>query len=200
LPRSRRRPAPKRFRNPNIFINVPFDRRYESCYLALIAGLVAAGLKPASVLEYPADQPRLRLLFRRLQECAASIHDLSRQVGRFNMPFEAGLAKALQLSGRNHAVFFLESQRFRLSRTLSDAGQDAYIHHGRPFGVLRAVGSIFGPRDGALPFRALRRVYTRFVRRAVPTVRSEWGTLYDRRPFAELLFAARQIARDLDLP
>jgi hypothetical protein len=116
------------------------------------------------------------------------------------MPFEAGIAKALQLSGRQHAVFFLETKRFRLGRTLSDAGQDAYIHSGRPFGVLRAVATIFGPADRGLDLRALRRVYLLLVRRVVPAVRRNWGTLYDRAPFAELVFAARQIAKDLRLP
>ena len=197
MPRVRSRKR-RRLRNTNVFINVPFDRAYEPCYVALIAGLVAAGLTPASSLEYAADRDRLELVFRRLQRCGVSLHDFSRQRGRLNMPFEAGLAKALQLSGRHHSAYFLEAVPRRLLRTLSDAKQDAYIHHGRPLGVLRLVGSIFGRPSAPLRLTQLRRVH-KLVRRSVPSIRRKWRTLFDRAAFGELVFAAKQAAREATL-
>jgi hypothetical protein len=75
LTRGRGRPvSPRRLHNPNVFINVPFDSHYEKCYLALIAGLCGAGLKPCSVLELASDRDRLQLLFRRLAQCSSSLH------------------------------------------------------------------------------------------------------------------------------
>ena len=95
----------------DVFLNVPFDRRYESLYLALIAGLSGLGLTPRCVLEVPAGaRNRLERLFALLRSCGASIHDLSRvelspdapRCPRFNMPFELGLAAALAFSKRQH--------------------------------------------------------------------------------------------------
>lgn len=116
------------------------------------------------------------------------------------MPFEAGMAKALQLSGSGHAVFFLERKRYRLFETLSDAKQDAYAHGGRPDKVLAVVASIFTRPGYPVQPEQLRRIYWRLVRRVVPNVRRRWGKLYNRGAFGELTYAARSIARELGAP
>jgi hypothetical protein len=46
----------------DVFINVPFDTRYEALFLALIAGLVSLGLNPRSVVQIGASTDRLRRL------------------------------------------------------------------------------------------------------------------------------------------
>jgi hypothetical protein len=80
----------------DVFINVPFDAKYENTFLALIASLVGLGLNPRCVLEVPPGIDRLRRLYSLILSCPFSLHDLSRgQVGRtgpfrvprFNMPF-----------------------------------------------------------------------------------------------------------------
>lgn len=115
--------------NPkDVFLNVPFDRKYEPLYLALIAGLSGLGLTPRCVLEVPAGaRNRLERLFFLLRSCGASIHDLSRvelsreapRCPRFNMPFELGLAAALAFSQRQHQWFVFESRPYRLQKSLA---------------------------------------------------------------------------------
>src|SRR5688500_13444601 len=91
-------------RRRQVFLNLPFDdiRGYEDCFLAYVAGLLALGLVPRSVLEIPSGgRDRLTRIFRLMRECRYSIHDLSRielrggRYPRFNMPLEAGMATAL---------------------------------------------------------------------------------------------------------
>jgi len=86
----------------SVFLNCPFDSKYENLYLALIAGAAALGLKPRCVLEIPTTAARLTRLVDLISQCDYSIHDLSRvqlsgpapRCPRFNMPFELGLAVA----------------------------------------------------------------------------------------------------------
>ena len=94
----------------DVFLNVPFDRKYEPLLIALVAGLTAFGLAPRCVLEIPPREDRLRRLHDLLSTCQASVHDLSPvgiygsspRCARFNMPFELGLAVARSLSGARH--------------------------------------------------------------------------------------------------
>jgi hypothetical protein len=96
------RPTRKTARD--VFINVPFDSRYEPLYLALITGLVGLGLKSRCVVELSHERHRLERILDLIAACPFSIHDLSRvqlaatmrgfRVPRFNMPFELGLAVA----------------------------------------------------------------------------------------------------------
>jgi hypothetical protein len=115
-----------------VFLNVPFDRGYERLFVALISALVSIGRVPHCVLEIPEQGTgRLARTFRLIQDCPASLHDLSR-VGRpvrFNMPFELGLAVALSRMERRPKFIILESEQYRLQRTLSDLnGFDPGIH------------------------------------------------------------------------
>ncbi len=85
----------------DVFINVPFDTKYERLYLALVTGVVGLGLTPRCVVEVPHDRHRLERILALIGSCPFSIHDLSRvqlattkkgfRVPRFNMPFELGL-------------------------------------------------------------------------------------------------------------
>src|SRR3990172_584065 len=92
---------------PSVFINCPFDDGYERLFLALVSALTGLGLVPRSVLEVHGTTDRLRRLYGLIDQCEASVHDLSfvtlsanrPRVPRFNMPFELGLAAAVALSG-----------------------------------------------------------------------------------------------------
>src|SRR5436305_2057198 len=89
---------------------------------------------------------RLERIFRLMESCDASIHDLSRitlsgpqDVPRFNMPFELGMAYALAQKV-SHDFFVLEEKPFRLQASLSDLnGHDPHIHDSTPSGALRCV-------------------------------------------------------------
>src|SRR6266436_3362168 len=88
--------------NLRAFLNIPFDDKYESLFLAFIAGLSGVGLTPQTVLQIPGSHRRLDRLTKLISSCQYSFHDLSRveldskrpATPRFNMPFELGLAVA----------------------------------------------------------------------------------------------------------
>src|SRR3954453_3919281 len=96
------RPTPARIEPNSAFLNIPFDKEYESLYLAFIAGLSGFGLTPQTVLQIPGSHRRLDRLTKLISTCQYSFHDLSRvepdhrrpRTPRFNMPFELGLAVA----------------------------------------------------------------------------------------------------------
>src|ERR1700733_10892466 len=68
----------KRAERYSVFLNIPYDSAFENLYLAYIAGLSAFGLIPRATLEIPTSQRRLERILKLLQQCAYSIHDLSR--------------------------------------------------------------------------------------------------------------------------
>jgi len=86
-------------RERSVFLNIPYDAGFQRLY---IAGISAFGLVPRATLEIPTSERRLDRIIALIDECAYSIHDLSRVqldrkapiTPRFNMPFELGLAVA----------------------------------------------------------------------------------------------------------
>jgi hypothetical protein len=83
-----------------VFLNIPYDAKFERLYLAYIVGLIELGLKPRATLAIPGGTARLDRIIELIQSSAYSVHDLSRvqmdrtppPTPRFNMPFELGLA------------------------------------------------------------------------------------------------------------
>ena len=121
----------------SVFLNIPYDSAFENLYLAYIAGLSSFGLIPRATLEIPTSQRRLQRILKLIQECAYSIHDLSRvqldarapRVPRFNMPFELGLAVAQNARNRRETWYVCETVSHRIGKSLSDLnGTDVRIH------------------------------------------------------------------------
>ena len=136
-----------------VFINGPFDKRYEPLFVTQVGTLIFLGQQPHCVLEVnETGEGRLARIFDLMRSCRISIHDLSRSGNpvRFNMPFELGLACALKLlSPADHDVFVLDARPFRTDRTLSDyKGRDPLIHHGTSDGMLACVLDVFTPAAG----------------------------------------------------
>ncbi len=145
-------PSPSLRSRKDVFLNVPYDKRYENLYLAFIAGLCGFGLMPHATIEIPGSARRLDRILTLIRSCRYSFHDLSRvelsatppATPRFNMPFELGLAVAIaKMERRKHEWFVFESVRHRLNKSLSDlAGTDPYIHEGTSRGVLGALVNV----------------------------------------------------------
>jgi hypothetical protein len=181
---------------PSVFLNLPYDRKFERLFLAYIAGVSAFGMTPRATLEIPGSARRLDRIFELISSCPYSIHDLSRvqldratpATPRFNMPFELGLAVAHEKSGGQHAWFVFESLDRRIMKSLSDLnGTDVYIHRGRLHGVFAQLGNAFlrtAPRPSVPQMQAIYRA----LRGSVPGVLQETGsnTLFEARPFQEL--------------
>src|SRR5437763_1236726 len=118
-----------------VFINAPFDRAYEPLFITLVGTLVFLRQKPHCVLEVTeTGSGRLARILDLMRACQLSIHDLSRTgvPVRFNMPFELGLACAIQnASPTAYEIIVMDAKPYRLDRTLSDyKGRDPLIHGG----------------------------------------------------------------------
>jgi len=204
MPRARARVA--RRRSPSsrntAFLNVPYDRRYEDCYLAFVAGLCGFGLIPHATVEIPGGLRRLDRIFRLIRTCRYSFHDLSRveldrkppPTPRFNMPFELGLAVAVgKARRREHQWFIFESVRHRLNKSLSDLdGSDPYIHSANPRGVLHALTNALVRSRHRPKLRELENIYSD-LKRAAAVIKRDLRTpsLFEARAFSDLVIAAR---------
>src|SRR3990172_2297396 len=70
---------PARRAPSRVFVNAPYDGRYERLFVSLIAGLVALGRQPVcAVAAADAGEGRLRRILDLISKCDLSIHDLSR--------------------------------------------------------------------------------------------------------------------------
>jgi hypothetical protein len=184
----------------HVFINVPFDPSYEPLFVTLIGSLVFLGQKPHSVLEVREQgDGRLKRMLDLMRRCQLSMHDLSR-VGvpvRFNMPFELGLACALQLTTRHrYEVFVLDAKERRLDLTLSDyKGRDPLIHNGTCDGMIACLMDAFetGVPDATRRFR--RGVLS--LRQSAEVMKRELktNTLFRPLMFRRLVMGATEIAR-----
>lgn len=189
-----------------VFLNLPYDSKFENLFLAYICAAHAMGLVPRLTLEIPGGARRLDRVFGLVQQCAFSVHDLSRvqldrqrpKTPRFNMPFELGLAVAWGKSGQRHVWFVMEEISYRLAKSLSDLnGTDPYIHKGTVEGVFREMGNAFVRRRGAT-VPQMWMLY-REVRRQIPGILVRCGTrsVFEARAFEEISFAANVAARGI---
>jgi hypothetical protein len=184
-----------------VFVNAPFDERYEPLFITLIGVLVFLGQKPHCVLEVrEKGEGRLTRILDLIQTCRISIHDLSR-VGtpaRFNMPFELGLACTLKLLyPADYEVFVLDAKAYRLDKTLSDyKGRDPLIYSGTSGGLVACLLDTFDSSD-ATSVREIRKglkLLTEAVRLLKRDVRSD--SLFRPSLFRSLVAAAYDIAVD----
>lgn len=191
----------KRAERYSVFLNIPYDSAFENLYLAYIAGLSAFGLIPRATLEIPTSQRRLERILKLLQQCAYSIHDLSRvqldakapRVPRFNMPFELGLAVARDVGNRRQTWSVCETVPYRINKSLSDLnGTDVRIHDGTVRGVFGALSEIFVRKTRQPSVQEMYRIYL-VLRRNLPRITRRAGArdAYSARVFRDLVFAAR---------
>lgn len=183
-----------------VFINVPFDAKYERLYVALISGLITLGFAPHCSLEVPATMDRLRRIFHLMRTCEYSIHDLSRvqlcsgspRCPRFNMPFEAGLAYALFLGDENHGCAIFEATNYRLQISLSDLnGMDPYIHGGTAKGLSIALTDLFPGADAD----ALMSIYRAVSARAQVIKARNGNDLFRPSSYRQLVAISQECAK-----
>ena len=198
MPGLRRPPA-------EIFLNIPYDSKFQNLCLAYICGISALGFVPRATLEIPGGIRRLDRIFKLIQECRYSVHDLSRveldvkrpPTPRFNMPFELGLCVAWQRTGdKMHIWSVYESRDRRLAKSLSDLnGTDPYIHGSTVTGVFRELCSAFVRPDRQPSIWEMKRVYWD-VRESLPEVLKRAGakSIYNARVFKDICVIASESA------
>lgn len=193
--------APGSERDSSVFLNIPYDSRFENLYLAYIAGISAFGFAPRAAIEIPGGQRRLDRILDLIASCGYSVHDLSRvevdgvapRTPRFNMPFELGLAVAFERFSRSsHSWFVCETQAYRIQKSLSDLnGTDAYIHEGRIVGLFSQLCSAFVRAERQPTIAQMTTIY-RALRKQLPQLISASGarSAFEARVFKELCVIA----------
>jgi hypothetical protein len=195
--------------DPNaVFLNIPYDERFQRLYLAYIVGIYQLRLVPFITSGIPGGERRLDRVLALIQSCRYSIHDLSRvelsvtapATPRFNMPLELGLTITwAKLHPKRHTWFLWEAAPRRIQKSMSDLdGTDPYIHSGTVEGVLSELRNAF-IRDGAPPVRKMLEAY-RVVESKTDRVMADAGTrnLFAASVFRELCFVAEDEA-DLNM-
>jgi hypothetical protein len=185
-----------------VFLNIPYDKKFERLFLAYIAGISAYGMFPHATLEITDSSRRLEKILKLERSCDYSVHDLSRvqldrakpRVPRFNMPFELGLcvADANRQKGRRQNWFVFEAVANRVDKSLSDLkGTDPKIHGATVRGVLSGLCNVF-KRPGRQPSVPQMMQIYRELRNNQAAIMKEAGsdTLYTKRVFTDFCMAA----------
>lgn len=192
-------------RRLDVFLNIPYDDRFQKLYVAYIVGIVDLGLNPVATLGIPGGDARLGRIFDLIRASRYSIHDLSRiqldrhppRVPRFNMPFELGMAVAwANLRPLRHTYFLFESVARRGHKSLSDmAGSDFNIHDETPEGIMRELCSAFVRASTRPTVPNMMRHYAQ-VNSAIPLLLRQNGTdnLFEARTFRDLVLLAKEIS------
>jgi len=192
---------PPRGRERSVFLNIPYDAGFQRLYLAYIAGISAFGLVPRATLEIPTSERSLDRIIALIDECAYSIHDLSRvqldrkapTTPRFNMPLELGLAVARNSPHGRQRWYVCESVRRRVNKSLSDLdGTEVHIHEGTLLGLFAALSDIFVRRRSQPSVQEMYAIY-RAISASLPMILRAAGMRDPYRPrvFRDLVFAAR---------
>jgi hypothetical protein len=111
------------------------------------------------------------------------------------MPFELGLAVAWEKIRRSHTCFVMETQSYRLTKSLSDLnGTGVYIDNGTVEGVFWEMGNAFVRRHGAT-VPEMWKLY-REVREQISSVLQRCGaeSVFEARAFEEISYAANVAA------
>ena len=185
-----------------VFLNIPYDKKFERLFLAYIAGISAYGMVPRATLEITDSSRRLEKILTLERSCEYSVHDLSRveldrakpRTPRFNMPFELGLcvADANRREGQKQSWFVFEAVANRVDKSLSDLkGTDPKIHGATVRGVLSGLCNAF-KRPGRQPTVPQMMQIYKGLRRNQADILKEAGsdTLYTRRVFAGVCVVA----------
>ena len=135
-----------------VFLNVPFDKRYKKLLHALVFAVHECGLVARCALEKDdGGQVRVDKLYNIIRDSRLGIHDLSRttldtknRLPRFNMPLELGVFLGARRFGstmqRRKSCLILDRDRYRYQIFCSDlSGQDIRAHGNAVGQALAAV-------------------------------------------------------------
>lgn len=172
--------------------------------MASLCALVCLGRKPRSVLEITEfGQGRFDRIYRLMQSCRVSIHDISRTglPVRFNMPFELGLACGLRRHDGRHLYLILERQPHVLPRHLSDLKEiDPLVHDGKPRVLISCLLSALGAEHGNPSPPDVYAIWRQLMR-VSREIKSHFARadVYARGPYLRLVAAAAQLAVNANL-
>lgn len=136
----------------SVFLNVPFDLRYEPLLRALVFAVHDCGLVARCALEVDAGgDVRIENIYSLIEQSKYGIHDISRtglerttRLPRFNMPLELGIFLGSRRFGdarhRGKLCLILDRDPHRFHRCCSDlAGHDVRAHGNSVEGAITSV-------------------------------------------------------------
>ena len=136
----------------NVFINCPFDDKYEVLFNAILFTVHKCGFILRCSKEYEdSSSIRIQNIIQLIRESKYSIHDLSRvsldetaDLPRFNMPLELGICMGViefgQKKQRENKYLIIESDKFRFKQFISDiSGQDIRDHKDTVEGAIKII-------------------------------------------------------------
>jgi hypothetical protein len=145
-------PVNARLRATHVFINCPFDSRYQPIFNAIVFAVNDLGfVARCSLDEDDATEFRLAKIERMIEQCRYGINDLSAvaldiatNLPRFNMPLELGLFLGCRRFGPSNQnrkrALILDSEPHRYRQFISDiSGQDIRAHGNDPEKAIREV-------------------------------------------------------------
>lgn len=115
----------------SVFVNCPYDPKYEKIYNAIVFTICDCGFIPRSAEEAANNAYRLNRILEIISESKYAIHDLSRsgaygkeKLARFNMPLELGFDIGAQHYGgkklKDKCFLILDVDRYRYQKVISD--------------------------------------------------------------------------------
>jgi hypothetical protein len=135
-----------------VFINCPFDDKYQKMFEAITFAVFDCGFRPRSAREAEdSTQVRIEKILDIVEACKFGIHDISRtesdptsKLPRFNMPLELGIFLGAKRYGRGRqrekVGLVLDRTKYRYRQFLSDiSGQDIKPHAGSPLKAITPI-------------------------------------------------------------
>ena len=135
-----------------VFLNVPFDAKYETLLRALVFSIHDCGFAARCAREIDdSGQVQLHKIYDLIRQSKYGIHDLSRtgldrlhRLPRFNMPLELGIFLGAKKFGsgeqRKKSCLILDRDPYRYLKLCSDlAGHNIRAHANRAEDAIRGV-------------------------------------------------------------
>lgn len=184
----------------SVFINCPFDRRFQPLLRAIVFTVYDCGFVPRSALEVEDGSPRLEKIERIIEESGLGIHDLSRAginqqsgLARFNMPLELGLFLGAKRFGsktqKAKALAIFDKEKYRYQKFISDlSGYDVWAHNEEAERIIANTRNFLANhRYGDFQIPGARRITSRFLSlgKSLPSLSHQLGSLVSELTFRD---------------
>lgn len=159
----------------SVFLNVPFDTKYQPLFDSLIFAIHDCGFTARSAREVEdSGQARVEKILDIIEESMFGIHDISRAgidratgLARFNMPLELGFFLGAKRYGSdkhlNKRCLVLDRERYRYRNFCSDiSGQDIRAHNNQPRDAIRAVRDWLSSHRTAIHMPGGKAIFERY--------------------------------------
>ena len=161
--------------NHNVFINCPFDKKYQKIEDVIIFTVLDCRFKPRRAKESSASNNRLLKIQEIIKECHFAVHDISRteldkknKLPRFNMPLELGLFLGAQyFGGKSHdgkSCLIFDKESHRYEKFISDIkGHDVIGHENKPKKVVSPIRDCLAEAANDQKILPGAKIYDRYL-------------------------------------